>query len=316
TFSINVAGADLVADAGLSVQASISSSDAAGNVGTGADSETYTVDLVSSPTITLTANITADDIINAAEAAGNVAITGTVGGEANVGDPVTLTVNGNTYTGTVGAGNTFSINVAGADLAASTIVNASITSTDAAGNLGSGADTETYTVDVTAPVPTITLTSSITADDVINAAEAGANVAITGTVGGDASVGDTVTLTVNGNAYTGTVGAGNTFSINVAGADLVADSDFTVDASISSTDVAGNTGTAADTESYTVDVVSTPTITLTSNVTADDVINAAEAGGNIAISGVVGGEANVGDTVTLVVNGNSYSGTVAAGNTF
>ena len=36
----------------------------------------------------------------------------------------------------------------------------------------------------------------------INAAEAGGTVAITGTVGGDANVGDTVTLTVNGNSST------------------------------------------------------------------------------------------------------------------
>src|SRR6185503_3177904 len=50
----------------------------------------------------------ADHVINAAEAGGNVAITGSVGGEANVGDTVTLTVNGNTYTGTVAAGKTFS----------------------------------------------------------------------------------------------------------------------------------------------------------------------------------------------------------------
>jgi len=63
---------------------------------------------------------------------------------------VTLTVNGNTYTGTVAAGSTFSINVSGADLAASTMVSASVTSTDAAGNVGTGSDTETYTVDVTA----------------------------------------------------------------------------------------------------------------------------------------------------------------------
>src|SRR5262249_41104233 len=163
---------------------------------------------------TLSSNITADDVINAAEAAGNVAITGTVGGEANVGDTVTLTVNGNAYTGTVAAGKTFSINVAGSDLAASTFVAASITSTDAAGNVGTATDSTTYTVDVTAPVPTITLASNITADDVINAAEAGGNVAVTGTVGGDAQVGDIVTLTVNGHNYTGAVQAGNTFSIN------------------------------------------------------------------------------------------------------
>ena len=116
--------------------------------------------------------------------------------------------------------------------------------------------------------------------------------AITGTVGGDADAGDTVTLTVNGNNYTGTVAAGNTFSINVAGADLAADADFTIDASISSTDAAGNVGTASDTESYTVDVTApAPTVTLTSSITADDIINAAEAGGTVAITGTVGGDA-------------------------
>ncbi|WP_345974261.1 hypothetical protein [Sulfurimonas sp. HSL3-7] len=56
--------------------------------------------------------------------------------------------------------------------------------TDAAGNPGSATDTETYTVDTTLPVPTITLDVNITADDVINAAESGQNIAITGVVGG------------------------------------------------------------------------------------------------------------------------------------
>jgi len=154
--------------------------------------------------------------------------------------------------------------VAGADLAADVTctIQASIASTDAAGNVGTAADSETYAVDVTS-VPTITLTSSITADDIINAAEAGGTIAITGSVGGDAQVGDTVTLTVNGNTYTGVVAAGNTFSINVAGADLAADADFTIDASVSSSDAAGNTGSATDTESYTVDVTSVPTYTVT-----------------------------------------------------
>ena len=267
-----------MADADFTIDARVDTVSGSGTPGSGSDTETYTVDVTSVPTITLTSNITADDVINAAEAGATVAITGSVGGEANVGDTVTLTVNGNTYTGAVSAGKTFSINVAGADLAASTLVSASVTSTDAAGNVGTASDTESYTVDVTAPVPTITLSSNITADDVINAAEAGANVAITGTVGGGAQNGDTVTLTVNGATYTGTV-AGGAFSINVPGAQLVADVDFTIQASISSADAAGNVGTAGDTDTYTVDLTSTPTITLTSSITADDVINAAEAGG-------------------------------------
>src|SRR5207249_919470 len=73
--------------------------------------------------------------------------------------------------------------------------------------------------------------NAITADNILNAAEAGGTVAVTGTVGGEAQSGDTVTLTVNGNAYTGAV-SGSTFSINVAGSDLAADADHTVDASV------------------------------------------------------------------------------------
>jgi len=241
----------------FTIDASISKADAAGNVGTGTATESYTVDLIApAPTIALTANITPDDVINAAEAGGMVAITGTVGGDAAPGDTVTLTVNGIAYVGTVQPGNTFSINVPGAQLVADAdfTIQASVSTTDAAGNVGAGAAAESYTVDVTAPAPTITLTSNITADDLIDAAEAGGTVLITGTVGGDAAPGDTVTLTVNGTNYTGTVAPGNTFAIGVPGAQLVADADFTIQASVSSTDAAGNTGTGAASESYLVDV--------------------------------------------------------------
>ena len=161
-----------------------------------------------------------------------------------------------------------------------------------AGRTGAAFGRVHVTVDLTAPAPTIALTSSITADDVINAAEAGGNIAITGTVGGDAADGDTVTLTVNGDRTTPGRCRAGAFSISVPGAALVADADFTIQASISSTDAAGNVGTGTATETYTVDVTApAPTITLTSHITADDVINAAEAAGNIAITGTVGGDA-------------------------
>ena len=45
-----------------------------------------------------------------------------------------------------------------------------------------------------------------------------------------------------------------TFSIDVAGSDLVADPDLTVHASVTATDAAGNTTTATDDQAYTVDV--------------------------------------------------------------
>ncbi|WP_345974244.1 Ig-like domain-containing protein [Sulfurimonas sp. HSL3-7] len=313
-FSINVAGSDLAAD--TTVSASVATTDAAGNPGSATDTETYTVDTtLPVPTITLDANITADDVINAAESGQNIAITGVVGGEFNTGDTVTVTVNGVDSTGTVDAAGHFSINVAGSDLAADTTVSASVATTDAAGNPGSATDTETYTVDTTLPVPTITLDANITADDVINAAESGQNIAITGVVGGEFNTGDTVTVTVNGVDSTGTVDAAGHFSINVAGSDLAADT--TVSASVATTDAAGNPGSATDTETYTVDTtLPVPTITLDANITADDVINAAESGQNIAITGVVGGEFNTGDTVTVTVNGVDSTGTVDAAGHF
>ncbi|MGJ8619979.1 MAG: beta strand repeat-containing protein, partial [Methylophilaceae bacterium] len=165
---------------------------------------------------------------------------------------------------------------------------ASVATTDAAGNPGSATDTQTYTVDTTAPIPTITLDANITADDVINAAEAAGTVAVTGSVGGDAQDGDTVTLTVNGNTYTGLV-AGGLFSIDVSGADLAADPDTTIDASITTTDAAGNPGTATDTESYTVDttapILAAQSFSYAENQTAGALVATVAASDNIAVTG-------------------------------
>ena len=72
----------------------------------------------------------------------------------------------------------------------------------------------------------------ITADNILNAAEAGADVDVTGTVSGDFNAGDTVTLTVNGNTFTGIVDAAGDYSIAVPGSDLAADPDTTVDGSV------------------------------------------------------------------------------------
>ena len=108
-----------------------------------------------------------------------------VDSDVQVGDTVTLTVNGNSsYTGLVHAGLTFSVDVAGSDLAADTNVHASVTATDAAGNPATATHDQPYTVDTVAPVATITL-DAITADNIVNAAEAAGTVAVTGTVGSD-----------------------------------------------------------------------------------------------------------------------------------
>ncbi|MDP5044137.1 MAG: Ig-like domain-containing protein, partial [Leeuwenhoekiella sp.] len=62
------------------------------------------------PTIALNP-VTTDGIVNTSEALAPVTITGTVGGDAEAGDPVTVTVNTFDYATTVTAGLTFSVDV-------------------------------------------------------------------------------------------------------------------------------------------------------------------------------------------------------------
>ncbi|WP_236535565.1 Ig-like domain-containing protein, partial [Vibrio vulnificus] len=117
--------------------------------------------------------------------------------------------------------------------------------TDKAGNSDTS-DALQVTIDTVASA-SITV-DAIAGDDIVNAQDAQGTVTITGTVGGDANVDDTVTLTVNGKEYTGKVFADAegklVYSIDVQGSDLVADADSTIVASGSGTDEAGNAFTA------------------------------------------------------------------------
>ncbi|WP_373091675.1 Ig-like domain-containing protein, partial [Zhongshania sp.] len=140
---IAVDGADLAAD--TSFDATVTGTDAAGNPFTATTTSTHTVDTAASATITVN-DITPDDIVDATEAGTTIAVTGNVGGDAAVGDDVTFTINGTDYSGKVLAGNTFSIGVAGADLAADTSFDATVAGSDDAGNAFTATTTSTHMV--------------------------------------------------------------------------------------------------------------------------------------------------------------------------
>ncbi len=314
-FSIAVPGGELLADADRIVDASVTTStgDPAGEA-TATDSQPFTVD-TTPPTASITLDqITADNVIDAAEAGGTVAITGTVGGDVADGDTVTLVINGIDYTGTV-SGGTFSIDVPGSALVndPDTTVEASVTtSTGDVNGEATATASQPYTVDTNLPTATIDL-DPITADNVLNAAEAGGTVAVTGTVGGDVADGDTVTLTIDGTDYTGAV-SGGVFNIDVPGSALASDPDLTVDASVTtSTGNANGEATATDAQTYAVDTTPPVASIALDPITADNVLNAAEAGGTVAVTGVVGGDVADGDTVTLTIDGVDYTGTVSSG---
>src|SRR5690606_29079283 len=133
-----------------------------------------------------------------------------------------------------------------------------------------------------------------TADNVINAAESGAEmIAVTGSVSAEAGTETTVTVTVNGQQYTATVNvAAGTWTVDVATSDLLADS--SVDVSAASTDAAGNSTTTTTSHAYGVDTTA-PDLTISvDSITSDNVINVAESGAPVNVTGQVSGEFNEG----------------------
>nr|WP_158152193.1 Ig-like domain-containing protein [Vibrio fluvialis] len=292
------------------------------DAGNSATSETLavTIDTVAAATITVDA-IAGDDIVNAQEAQGTVTITGTVGGDANVDDTVTLTVNGKEYTGKVFADAegklVYSIDVQGSDLVAdadSTIV-ASVSGTDEAGNAFT-ATTEAsgdhkdggYEVDTEISKPTIDLVASSDSgdSDTDNLTNDKTPTFALGNIDSDVAAEDIVVLK-DGVALDGTLENVNGTWQFTPSADLA---DGTYVLSVKVTDDAGNSATS-ETLAVTIDTVAAATITVDA-IAGDDIVNAQEAQGTVTITGTVGGDANVDDTVTLTVNGKEYTGKVFA----
>ncbi|WP_336038341.1 BapA/Bap/LapF family large adhesin, partial [Acinetobacter calcoaceticus] len=113
------------------------------------------------------------------------------------------------------------------------------------------------TLDVTPPDITTTVLAidPVTADNILDATEAGGTVTLTGTltnIPADA-VTTGVVVTVNGVEYVATVDtAAGTWTVDVAGSGLAVDTDLTVDATATFTDLAGNSSTLQDTQTYTL----------------------------------------------------------------
>ncbi|MEP4246548.1 Ig-like domain-containing protein, partial [Tateyamaria sp.] len=139
-----------------------------------------------------------DDITNNTSPTFDIAVPAT---GLEVGDVISLidTSNGDavlaTHTVTAGdLGNTI-------QLTSSTLADGThdieVQFSDAAGNSISSSALSVE-IDTTAPVPMITLDANIAGDDTINITEEAGMVAIAGTVAGDFSDGDTVTLTIGG----------------------------------------------------------------------------------------------------------------------
>ncbi|WP_158601380.1 retention module-containing protein [Marinomonas rhizomae] len=231
---------------------SIKVTDAAGNTST-SDPIVVTLDTTAAEGAVVVDAITSDDVINATEAAGTVAVSGAAtGGDIAEDDTVTLVVNGTTYTTEVGENGEWSVDVAGSDLAADTSFDVVVTSSDDAGNTVTSTGTSTHSVDQSALLINLDI-DQVTNDGVISAVEAAGTVTITGKVTGDDFESGEVTLVVNNVSYTAVFGSNGVWSASIAGSDLDADANKEIDASVVVTNNIGQEGTAQSVESYESD---------------------------------------------------------------
>ncbi|MGK8732415.1 Ig-like domain-containing protein [Enterobacter hormaechei] len=278
---------------GASYQVSVSAQDSAGN----SASATHTISVDTSAPVISVNTLSGDDVLNAAEAQQALTVQGSSSAEA--GQTVTVTLGGKTYTALVANDGTWTLDVPAVDLAAlsqgALTVTASVN--DKAGN--SGQTTHTLTVDTIAPAVTI---STVADDDIVNNAEQLAGQTISGTT--TAEQGQTVTVSFNGHSYQATVGADGSWSVFVPGRDFLglSDGDYTITATVS--DKAGNPGSATHDVTLNGDV---PTIAI-NTFAQDDIVNAAEHGTPLVISGTT--DAPAGQTVTITLNGKTYTATV------
>ncbi|WP_431623298.1 Ig-like domain-containing protein [Enterobacter roggenkampii] len=294
TWTTTVPAADVGALAdGARYQVSVSAQDSAGN----SASATHGISVDTTAPVVSIGTLSVDDMLNASEAQQPLTVHGSSSAEA--GQTVTVTLGGKTYTALVGSDGTWTLDVPAADLAAlsqgALTVTASVN--DKAGN--SGQTAHTLTVDTVAPTVTI---STVADDDIVNNAEQLAGQTIRGTT--TAEQGQTVTVSFNGHSYQATVGADGSWSVFVPGRDFLglSDGEYTITASVS--DRAGNPGSATHDVTLNGDV---PTITI-NTFAQDDIVNAAEHGTPLVVSGTT--DAPAGQTVTLTLNGKTYAATV------
>ena len=274
---------------------SVAAQDSAGN----SASATHSISVDTTAPVIGVNTLSGDDVLNAAEAQQPLTVHGSTSAEA--GQTVTVTLGGKTYSATVANDGTWTLDVPAADLAALNQGALTLTASvnDKAGN--SGQTAHTLTVDTVAPTVTI---STVADDDIVNNAEQLAGQTISGTT--TAEEGQTVTVSFNDHRYQATVGADGSWSVFVPGHDFLglSDGNYTLTATVN--DKAGNPGSATHDVTLNGDV---PTITI-HTFAQDDIVSAAEHGIPLVVSGTT--DAPAGQTVTITLNGKTYTTTVQA----
>ncbi len=269
------------------------STDQAGNSET--ITQQVTIDTTAG-TLTISPNpVEGDDLVNAAEAADGVVLTGT----SDPGQMVTVTMNGVSHTVQTAANGVWTAPFAAHEIASGTY-DAQITATitDSAGNTLQRTDMVKVDTEV---VNFGVSTNPVEGDNVINEIEAQNGFELTGTT----EPGGQVSVTFEGHVVQAVVDAQGNWTAQFGAAtvpvrELPTPSQITID----TTDAAGNT--TQTTTSVTVDTRVQKLNMSSDPVTADNVVNVEEAANGFELTGQV----EAGATVVVTLNGIAHTATV------
>lgn len=251
-------------------------------------------------TLSITQPISGDNYLNAGEAQSALVISGTTTG-VTAGSTVTLTFNGVNYTALVGSNGGWSVSIPASALANLTNGTQSITVTvtDISGN--TLIDSTDVNVLVTPPQPSI---NPPFGDGTLDDNEAGSDQTLTGNTG-VTGAGQSITITLGGNIYTGTVGNDGSWSVTIPGSDLQSLPPGANTITLTATDAAGNSGTSNSTFNVSTNPVSG---TVDTPISGDNLLSGDELQQDLLISGT----GAAGDRVTVNFDGVNYTGVVQA----
>lgn len=287
------------------LQVTVTVTDIAGN--TGSQNLNVPVDVVP-PQVTISV-FAGNNYLNTVESNTTQTLSGTAT-DVQAGDKVTLVLNGKTYTTTIGQNGAWSIPVTSADLKAlpDGTVNMTVTVTDSAGNATVVTKPIQVAIDPTKqPVLSV---DPVTSNNILDASELNQAVIVTGkTI--NVQPGQTVTVFLGSQSWTGTVDASGKWSVQIPQGDLAALTSNGYTLVVTTSDQAGNT--VLSQHNFTIDKDLTAISVLP--VTGDDAINVAEAGTGFSISGI-SSNLTVNTVVTVTMNGKTYSGITGSDGTW
>ena len=257
------------------------------------DGPDFIIDMTPPPVSATRGVESVGDVENAAEYADGV----TIAGRGEAGATVEVVIGGVSHTTTVGPRGNWSVTFTTSEIPSGEAVHeATITATDPLGN--QTVITENVVIDTEIP---LAITSPAMGDDYISAAERSASAGIT--LSGTGEAGASIEVSVEGVTRSATVADDGSWSVNFAGTELRAGTyDSTV--SVTSTDAAGN----STTETHVVHI---DTEVRNFAGATDSVVNAADAAGDLEVTGTV----EVGARVQVEWKGTWYNASVdASGN--